>query len=67
MDVLYIPIDVNNVHWNFIRVSMTNKTIQLFDLQGMNTENKKYLQATKHYMYEALTKDQGDGRQQFAD
>ena len=67
LDELYIPINVNNVHWIFIRVAMMNKTIQLFNSQGMNNENKKYLQATEHYMYEALTKDQGTGRQNFAD
>ena len=33
LDELYIPINENNVHWNFIRVAMTNKTIQLFDSQ----------------------------------
>ena len=46
---------------------MTPKKIQLFDSQGTNTKNKKYLQATEHYMYEALTKDQGTGRQDFVD
>ena len=45
---------------------MTNKTIQLFNSQGTNTKNKTYLQTTEHYMYEALMKDQGDGRQSFA-
>ena len=67
LDELYIPINVYNVHWNFIRVAMTNKSIQLFDSQGTHIENKKYLQATEHYMYKALTKDQGTGRQHFAD
>ena len=43
LDELYIPINVNNVHWNFTRVKMMNKTIQLFDSQGTNTDNKKYL------------------------
>ena len=41
LDELYIPINVNNVHWNFIRVVITDKTIQLFDLQGVNAENNK--------------------------
>ena len=48
LDELYIPINVNTVHWNFIRVAITNKTIQLFDSQGVNTKNKKYLQATEN-------------------
>ena len=65
LDELYIPINVNNVHWNFIRVVITNKTIQLFDSQGMNTKNNKFLKAIANYMYKALTKDQREGRQDF--
>ena len=57
LDELYVPINVNNAHWRFIRVAITNKTIQLFNSQGVNAENKKYLQATENYMYEALTKN----------
>ena len=56
LDKLYIPINVNNAHWNFIRVEITNKTIQLFNSQGVNAENKKYLRAIYNYMYEGLTK-----------
>ena len=67
LDELYIQINVNNVHWSFIRGAMTNKMILLFDSQDTNTENKKHLQATEHYMYEALEKDQGTGRHNFAD
>ena len=65
MDELYIPINVNNVHWIFIRVAIMDKTIQLFDSQGVNTENEKYLQAPENYMYEVLTKEQREGRQDF--
>ena len=32
----------------------------------MNTENRKYLKATENYMYKALTKDQGEEREEFA-
>ena len=66
LDELYIPINVNNVHWNFIRVVITNKTIQLFDSQGVNAKNNKYLKATENYMYEALTRDQREERQELA-
>ena len=56
LDKLYIPINVNNTHWNFIRVAIKDRTIQLFDSQGVNAE--KYLQATESYMYKALTENQ---------
>jgi len=65
LDELYIPTNVNNVHWNFIRVTITDTMIQLFDSQGVNGKNNKYLQATENYMYEVLTKDQRGERQDF--
>ena len=46
LDELYVPINVNRAHWNFIRVKITNTTIELFDLQGVNSKNNKYPQAT---------------------
>ena len=27
LDELYIPINTNSAHWNFIKVAITNKTI----------------------------------------
>ena len=65
LDELYIPINVNNAHWNFIQVTITDKPIQLFDSQGVNTKNKKYSQATGNYMYESLIKNQKGKRQDF--
>ena len=56
LNKLYIPTNVNNFHWIFLQVAITDKTIQLFDLQGVNAENKKYLRAAENYMYKALTK-----------
>ena len=66
LDELYTPINVNNAHWNFIQVAITDKTIQLFDLQGVNVENKKHLQATENFMYKALTRNQKGERQDFS-
>ena len=31
LDELYTPINMNSAHWNFIRVAITDKTIQLFN------------------------------------
>ena len=56
---------MNNTRWNFTRVEITNKTIQLFDLQGVNAENNKYLQAVENYMYDALTTNVEGERQDF--
>ena len=49
LDDLYIPANVNSAHWNFIRVVITDKTIQLYDLQGVDAKTKKYSQATENY------------------
>ena len=65
LDKLYIPINVNSAHWNFVRVAITNETIQLFNLQGANAKNDRYLQAIENYMYNALTKDLEGERQDF--
>ena len=62
---LYIPINLDNIHWIFIRVAMNSKTIQLFDSQGENDKNNKFLKAVKNYMYNALTKNVEGKRQDF--
>ena len=55
LDKLYIPINSDNAHWIFIKVAIYAKTIQLFDSQGGNDDNDKYLKAVKNYMYDTLT------------
>ena len=65
LDGLYISINVDNAHWNFIRTTIMNKTIHLFDLQGMNANNNKYLQAADNYMYDTLTTHMEGERQDF--
>ena len=64
-DGLYISINVDNAHGNFIRVAIMNKTIQPLDLQAMNTTNNKYLQAAENYMYDTLTTTLEGERQDF--
>ena len=64
-DELYIPINVDNTHWHFIRVAMTYKTIQRFDSQGENTSNNKFLQAVEKYMHDTITKNVEEQRQDF--
>ena len=44
---------------------MNTKTIQIFDSQGENNENNKFLKAVKKYMYDALTKNAEGKRQDF--
>ena len=34
LEVLYVPINIGNWHWVFIRVDMSRKAIELYDSQG---------------------------------
>ena len=65
LDKLYISINTNSAHWSFIRVAIKNKTIQLFDSQGVNAKNNKYLQAIENFTYDALTKNLRGERQDY--
>ena len=49
----------------FIKVAMNARTIQLFDSQGGNNDNNRFLKAVKSFMYDALTKNMEGKRQDF--
>ena len=57
LDELYIPINVNNVHWIFIQVDFKAKTIHLYDSLGKQQSNDHYLEETIRYIYDATYKD----------
>ena len=57
LDELYIPINVNNVHWIFIQVDFKAKTIHLYDSLGKQQSNDHYLEETLRYIYDATYKD----------
>ena len=51
--VLYVPINIGNWHWVFIRVDMRHKAIELYDSQGsVKTGNIQYLQDMREYLYD---------------
>ena len=56
--VLYVPINLGNWHWVFIRVDMRRKAIELYDSQGyVKPSNRQYLHDMKQYLYDELTKN----------
>ena len=47
LDELYVPINDNSNHWNFFRVLMRKKEIDLWDSLGPDiASNKTYLDST---------------------
>ena len=53
--VLYVPINIGNMHWVFIRVDMRRKAIELYDSQGYcKPSNRQYLNNMKRYLYDEL-------------
>ena len=60
--VLYVPINIGNMHWVFIRVDMQRKRVELYDSQGYcKPGNKQYLLDMTQYLYDELTRDLPQG------
>ena len=58
LEVLYVPINIGNWHWVFIRVDMSRKAIELYNSQGyVKPGNLQYLRDMRQYMYDELTKN----------
>ena len=56
--VLYVPINIGNMHWVFIRVDMSRKRVELYDSQGYcKPGNKQYLIDMTRYLYDELIRD----------
>ena len=49
-------------HWNFIHVRTQEKRIELWDSQGLQASNVKYLAAAEKFIKDALTREEPDGR-----
>ena len=50
---LFVPVNISNTHWIFLRVDFDSKTIELYDsMGGPNPSNRKYLLALRYYLYD---------------
>ena len=55
---LFVPINIANTHWIFLRVDFEHKTLELYDSFGTaNPSHQKYLLAMRRYLYEEKFKD----------
>ena len=55
LDELSVPINANSNHWDFIRVLMRKKEIELWGSLGLDiASNKTYLEAMLRYIYDEL-------------
>ena len=47
MDEIFIPVNPNGNHWNFIHVRVQEKHLELWDSLGLQASNSKYLAAAE--------------------
>ena len=54
LDNLFVPINISNSHWLFLRVDFSNYIIELYDSLGRapSPRNRKYMWAMREYLYD---------------
>ena len=62
LDEIFIPVNPNGNHWNFIHVRVQEKRIELWDSLGLQASNSKYLAAAEKFVEDALTREGSAGR-----
>ena len=62
LDEIFIPVNPNGNHWNFIWVRMQARRIELWDsLQGPHVSNAKHLTAPEKFVKDALAREESAG------
>ena len=57
LEQLFVPINIDNVHWIFIRVLFEDKTIELYDPQGRkDPTNRQYMEDMRRFLHRELHK-----------
>ena len=58
LEHLFVPINIANSHWIFLRADFERKTIELYDSFGTaNPHYRRYLWAMRRYLYDEEFKD----------
>ena len=58
LEQLFVPINIANTHWIFLRADFERKTLELYDSFGTaNPSHRKYLWAMRRYLYDEKFKD----------
>ena len=61
-DELYIPISADQTHWNFIRIKMREKVMELWDSLGERHSNSKFLRAAGLFIKDVMMRETTEGR-----
>ena len=62
LDEIFIPVSPGGNHWNFIRVRVQAKRIELWDSLRPQTSNAKYLVVAEKFVKDALDREELAGR-----
>ena len=62
LDEIFIPVNPDGNHWNFIHVKTQEKRIELWDSLGLRTSNSKYLASTEKFVQDTLTRETSTDR-----
>ena len=62
LNKIFIPVNPNGNHWNFIWVRVQAKRIEMRDSLGPQASNAKYLATAEKFVKDALARKQSAGR-----
>ena len=60
LDYLFVPINIDNHHWIFLRINFVERKINLFDSMGsVDPTHRTYMAAMRKYLYDADLENEG--------
>ena len=59
---LYIPTNVNQNHWNFIRIKMKENVLELWDSLGERVSNDTFLKTAERFIKAVMSREVGEDR-----
>ena len=62
LEEIFIPINPGGNHWNFIRVGVQEKQVELWDSMGLRPSNEKYLLAAERFIKDAIAREEAADR-----
>ena len=54
---LFVPINISNTHWIFLRVIFDIKQIELYDSKDKNPFNRRYMETMRQFLYDEFHRD----------
>ena len=62
LEEIFIPINSGSNHWNFIRIRVQEKQVELWDSLGLRPSNEKYLLAAERFIKDTIAREQAADR-----